>query len=325
MPSSAETQETPPPAAGASTEVVPKARRRFFTAAEKLRIVEAADGLGQGEIGALLRREGLYSSLLTDWRRLRAAGQLSGEPVRRRGPQPDPQAAELKRQQLEIARLQRQLARAEAIIEAQKKSPSCWVPSRRPSRTSSREGPGGTLAQITGVTAACAALDVPRSTLYRQRRPAPPPATRPTPPPAQQRALSAAGQATMRDTLNSPAYADCALREVYATVLEQGTYLCSVATMYRVLRANGEVRERRDQLRHPAYAAPELLATAPNQVWTWHITRLLGPHKWTYFYLYFVLDLFSRKVVCWLRAKRRRWPKNWWPRPARAKASPATN
>jgi transposase-like protein len=121
MPSSTEMPETPPPTAGASTEVVPKARRRFFTAAEKLRIVEAADGLGRGEIGALLRREGLYSSLLVDWRRLRDAGQLSGEPVRRRGPRPDPQAAELKRQQQEIARLQRQLARAEAIIEAQKK------------------------------------------------------------------------------------------------------------------------------------------------------------------------------------------------------------
>jgi transposase-like protein len=121
MPSSTEMPETPPPTAGASTEVVPKARRRFFTAAEKLRIVEAADGLGRGEIGALLRREGLYSSLLTDWRRLRAAGQLASEPERRRGPRPDPQAVEVKRQQLEIARLQRQLARAEAIIEAQKK------------------------------------------------------------------------------------------------------------------------------------------------------------------------------------------------------------
>lgn len=122
MPSSPEPAETSPSTpTGSNTEVVPKARRRFFTAAEKLRIVEAADGLGRGEIGALLRREGLYSSLLVDWRRLRDAGQLSGEPVRRRGPRPDPQAAELKRQQQEIARLQRQLARAEAIIEAQKK------------------------------------------------------------------------------------------------------------------------------------------------------------------------------------------------------------
>ncbi len=159
-----------------------------------------------------------------------------------------------------------------------------------------------TLAQTTGVATACAALDVPRSTLYRQRRPPPGPTARPTPPPAQRRALSTAERATVRDTLNRPAYADCAPREVYATLLEQGTYLCSVATMYRVLRANGEVRERRDQLRHPVYAAPELLATAPNQVWTWDITRLLGPHKWTYFYLYVVLDLFSRKVVGWLLA-----------------------
>ena len=159
-----------------------------------------------------------------------------------------------------------------------------------------------TLAQTTGVSAACAALAVPRSMLYRQRRPAPPAARRATPWPAQQRALSAVERATMRDTLNSPAYADRAPREVYAALLEQGTYLCSVATMYRILRAYGEVRERRDQLRHPAYAAPELLATAPNQVWTWDITRLLGPHKWTYFYLYVVLDLFSRKVVGWLLA-----------------------
>jgi transposase-like protein len=100
---------------------VPKARRRFFTAAEKLRIVEAADELGRGALGAMLRREGLYSSLLTDWRRLRAAGLLSGQPAAKRGPKPDPQAAELKRQQQEITRLQKRLARAEAILEAQKK------------------------------------------------------------------------------------------------------------------------------------------------------------------------------------------------------------
>lgn len=109
-----------PPAAG-GTEVVAKAGRRFFSAAEKLRIVEAADKLGRGELGALLRREGLYSSLLTDWRRLRAAGQLSGEPAVKRGPKPNPQAAELKRQQQEIARLQNRLRQAEAILDAQKK------------------------------------------------------------------------------------------------------------------------------------------------------------------------------------------------------------
>ena len=109
-----------PPAAG-GTEVVAKAHRRFFTAAEKLRIVEAADQLGHGELGAMLRREGLYASLLRDWRRARAAGQLSGEAPLKRGPQPNPQAAELKRQQQEIARLQKRLAQAEAILDAQKK------------------------------------------------------------------------------------------------------------------------------------------------------------------------------------------------------------
>ncbi len=101
------------------------------------------------------------------------------------------------------------------------------------------------------------------------------------------------------------------MREVYAALLEQDTYLCSVATMYRILRANHEVQERRNQLRHPAFAAPELLATTPNQVWTWDtlapaasagVTRLLGPYKWTYYYLYVLLDLFSRKVVGWLIA-----------------------
>ena len=115
--------QTPPGArpAGSSTEVVVKARRRFFSAAEKRRIVEAADGLARGEIGALLRREGLYSSLLTDWRRLRAAGQLATDAPVKRGPKPNPQAAELKRQQQENARLHKRLAQAEAIIAAQKK------------------------------------------------------------------------------------------------------------------------------------------------------------------------------------------------------------
>ena len=159
-----------------------------------------------------------------------------------------------------------------------------------------------TLAQTTGVAAACAALNVPRSRLYRKRRPQAPAAVRPMPLPAERRALSVDESAAVRTTLNSPAYADSAPREVYAALLERDTYLCSVSTMYRILRANLEVQERRNQLRHPAFAAPELLATAPNQVWTWDITRLLGPYKWTYYYLYVVLDLFSRKVVGWLVA-----------------------
>jgi len=97
---------------------------------------------------------------------------------------------------------------------------------------------------------------------------------------------------------------DKAPQEVYAALLDQGRYLCSIRTMYRILEDDQEVRERRDQLRHPPYAKPELLATAPNRVWSWDITKLLGPVKWTYFYLYVILDIFSRYVVGWMVASR---------------------
>jgi putative transposase len=104
--------------------------------------------------------------------------------------------------------------------------------------------------------------------------------------------------------LNSQEFSDKAPAEVYATLLDRRQYLCSIRTMYRILGENGEVRERRDQLRHPAYKKPELLATGPNQVWSWDITKLLGPQKWTYFYLYVILDIFSRYAVGWMVAER---------------------
>jgi len=103
---------------------------------------------------------------------------------------------------------------------------------------------------------------------------------------------------------NEPRFVDHAPAEVYATLLDAGQYLCSERTMYRLLAAHAEVRERRDQLRHPIYAAPELLARRPNELWSWDITKLLGPAKWTYFYLYVMLDVFSRYVVGWMVAHR---------------------
>lgn len=103
--------------------------------------------------------------------------------------------------------------------------------------------------------------------------------------------------------LCSERFADCSASEVYATLLDEGIYLCSLRTMYRVLKANQAVRERRNQLRHPNYKKPELLATGPNQVWSWDITRLPGPVKWSYFYLYVVLDIYSRYVVGWMLAR----------------------
>lgn len=156
------------------------------------------------------------------------------------------------------------------------------------------------LGRTLGLTTACDVLQVSRSSVYRARQPNPTP--RPTAEPV--RALSEAEREAVRQTLNSERFADQAPREVYATLLDEGTYLCSPRTMYRVLDEHAEVRERRDQLRHPVYAKPELLATQPNQVWSWDITKLLGPAKWTYYYLYVMLDIFSRYVVGWLIADR---------------------
>jgi putative transposase len=104
------------------------------------------------------------------------------------------------------------------------------------------------------------------------------------------------------DILHSDRFADQAPHQVYATLLDEGEYRCSISTMYRILDANTEVKERRNQLSHPVYQKPELLATAPNQVWSWDITKLLGPVKWSYFSLYVILDIFSRYVVGWMIA-----------------------
>jgi putative transposase len=104
--------------------------------------------------------------------------------------------------------------------------------------------------------------------------------------------------------LHEPQFVDLAPAEVYATLLDEGRYLCSERTMYRLLAAHDEVRERRNHLRHPRYAAPELLARRPYELWSWDITKLLGPAKWTYFYLYVMLDVFSRYVVGWMIAHR---------------------
>jgi putative transposase len=149
-----------------------------------------------------------------------------------------------------------------------------------------------------GIAPACAALGLPTATYYRHIRPKPPAQPRPSPP----RKLAAPERAAVLEVLHDPRFVDLAPAQVFAQLLDEERFLCSERTMYRILAENHEVRERRDQLRHPQYAAPELLATAPNQVWSWDITKLLGPSKWTYFYLYVILDIFSRYVVGWMIA-----------------------
>lgn len=157
------------------------------------------------------------------------------------------------------------------------------------------------LSASVGCAAACRVLDLPRASFYRAQALRPEAgATAPRPKPA--RALSDTERQTALAHLHSERFMDQAPHQVHATLLDEGIYLCSPRTMYRLLEEHGEVRERRDQLRRPAYQKPELLATRPNQVWSWDITKLRGPAKWTYFYLYVILDLFSRYVVGWMVA-----------------------
>ncbi len=162
-----------------------------------------------------------------------------------------------------------------------------------------------TLAPVIGTKAACAAVGRARATHYRHHQPRPqrsPPLRRRHP----QRALSGAEQAAVRAELHSQRFVDEAPPTVYAVLLDEQRYLCSVSTMYRLLRADGEVGERRRQANHPPTVKPELVASQPNAVWSWDITKLLGPTKWTYYHLYVVLDLYSRYVTGWLLAESER-------------------
>jgi putative transposase len=150
---------------------------------------------------------------------------------------------------------------------------------------------------LLGTAPACRVLGASRASLYRWRSPTP--AVVALPRAASPRALSHVERGVVLGHLHDERFADCSPAHVYATLLDEGTYLASQRTMYRLLAAEGETRERRDQLTHPPYARPELLARAPNRVWSWDITKLLGPATWTYFYLFVILDIYSRYVVGW--------------------------
>ena len=154
------------------------------------------------------------------------------------------------------------------------------------------------LAPQMGIASLCEAVGIARASLYRRRRPRKD-SQRPTP----ARALSESERLEVLQVLHSERFVDAPPAQVHATLLEEGSYLCSPRTMYRLLAKSGEVRERRDQLQHPHYVKPELVATAPKQVWSWDITKLKGPAKLVYFYLYVILDIFSRYVVGWMIAE----------------------
>ena len=160
------------------------------------------------------------------------------------------------------------------------------------------------LVPLVGVKSACAVVGRPRATHYRKHRQSPAPVKPAKARKRQPRALSTDEQSAVLEVLHSERFVDLAPAEIHAILLDEGVYLCSVSTMYRLLRARGEVRERRAQATHPARVKPELIAETPNQVWSWDITKLHGPAKWTYYYLYCVIDIYSRYVVGWMVAGR---------------------
>ncbi|WP_390883521.1 IS3 family transposase [Kovacikia minuta] len=286
-------------------EVVEKAQRRIYTAEYKLRILQETDSCSEGQIGAILRREGLYSSHLTTWRRQRQAGQLAALTDNKRGRKPmpaNPLNAEVERLRRENERLSQRLQQAELIIDIQKKA--CAILNitlaTKHQRHQRLMSAVEQLAPTMGVAPVCQGLGVSRASYYRKQKPKGEPKPKPKP----ERALSNEERQQVLDLLHSDRFVDQSPQEVYATLLDEGTYLCSMRTMYRILADHAEVRERRHQLRHPNYQKPELLATGANQLWSWDITKLYGPYKWTYYYLYVILDVFSRYVVGWMVAHR---------------------
>jgi putative transposase len=164
------------------------------------------------------------------------------------------------------------------------------------------------IAELTpvlgSVRAACKASGRPQANHYRRHRRSPKPAKPAVERRPQPRALTPAERDSVRAVLNGPTFVDKAPAAVYHELLDEGTYLCSPSTMYRILRAHGEVKERRRQAVHPARVKPELVATEPNMCWSWDITKLHGPAKWTYYHLYVIIDIYSRYVVGWTIAER---------------------
>jgi putative transposase len=154
------------------------------------------------------------------------------------------------------------------------------------------------LTPLIGTRPACRALGASPATIYRRRRPPQPRPAKPRPTP--ERALTEPERQQVLDVLHSERFVDVSPEEAWATLLDEGTYLCSTRTMYRILATkHGGVQERRAQLTHPPYAKPELLAERPNELWSWDISKLKGPATWTWFYLYVILDVFSRYIVGW--------------------------
>ncbi|MFL6162690.1 MAG: IS3 family transposase, partial [Jatrophihabitantaceae bacterium] len=292
-------------------EVPAKARTRTWSAAHKARILAEYESLDKAGKGALLRREGIYSSLISAWRLQRDQGALQALAKPAGRPQSDPADRENARLRKDNERLRVELDRARRVIEVQGKTLRT-VGATRDRQPEQRERADTMIDQVIGeltpiigsVRAACRAAGRPQANHYRRHRQTPAPARPARRRRAQPRALAPSEREGVRALLNSPDFVDKAPATVYHELLDEGVYLASVSTMYRVLREHGEVGERRRQAVHPARVKPELVATGPNTVWSWDITKLHGPVKWSYFHLYVIIDIYSRYVVGWLIAER---------------------
>ncbi|MRH93635.1 IS3 family transposase [Nocardia sp. SYP-A9097] len=280
-------------------------RRRAFSAADKLAYLQAYEqAIEHGDGGGYLRREGLYSSQISEWRKQRDAGVLSGK-------KPGEKVGKLTAEQAEIARLTAELARAnkrlvttEAALDIMGKAHALLesLSERADSPGAAQKALSTAYTSLTDVGAgtrrAAVLTGLVRSTANRRRKAAVSPSSavpQPVPDPANK--LSEFERRRILEVLGSPEFVDLAPLQVFAQLLDEGTYLCSVSTMYRVLRENKQVTERRRLARHPSKVCPELVATAPRQVYSWDITKLAGPVKGQYFDAYVMIDIYSRYIV----------------------------
>src|SRR5215211_1267912 len=254
-------------------------RRRSFTAEYKARILDEYDALplGSTERGALLRREGLYTSHIAEWRKARDAGARVGL-----APKAKPRRSA---EQVELENLRRRNERLEAELERTKTALEIT-------------GKVHALLEQLSESAAPETKSKSRATIYRRRHP--PTARSATARPEPANKLSEAERQRVLTVLRSDEYCDLAPAQVWSRLLDDGIYLCSISTMYRLLAIVGENRERRRQRTHPARKKPELMATAPNGVWSWDITKLQGPERGVYYELFVIIDIFSRYVVGWM-------------------------
>ncbi|MFF5182156.1 IS3 family transposase [Micromonospora sp. NPDC000316] len=278
--------------------------RRSFTPGQKLELLAGYEqAVAAGEGGAFLRREGLYSSLMSEWRRARDAGLLQGKPAGETVGRPSAEQAEIARLRRELEVAQAKLARTETALTIMGKAPRALgghlqERAGRSGRVRARQTLMDTYHQMTGagITTrdATRLTGIARSSAERdQRRPTPAAPVRRAP----ANALTPVERGQVLRLLNSAEFVDAAPAQIYAALLDQGVYVASIATMYRVLREHAQVRERRRLARHPARRRPELVADAPGQVYTWDITKLAGPVKGVYYDAYVMIDIYSRYII----------------------------